>query len=201
MNEGATNNRVELVGCVAGRPSYSHTNRGREYYSFPLTVERLSGTEDTLNVVCDKRLLEQTPAESMSALRVSGEIRTHNNKTGVGSRLIVFVYATELESTDEPHRNEAAVRGTICKKPNYRITPLGREISDMHLAVNRPSGQSDYIPCICWGKNAAVASLLCVGDSVEITGRLQSRSYIKNVEGSEQRRTAYELSISTLAEL
>lgn len=201
MNEGTPNNRVELVGSLAGRPAYSHTNRGRDYFNLPLTVKRLSGTEDELNIVCDKRLLQETRADIMDAVRFSGEIRTYNNKTGIGSRLIVFVYAEEMELTNQPHRNDAFIRGTVCKRPNYRITPLGREICDLHVAVNRPTGQSDYIPCICWGKNASAAAMLEVGDMVAITGRLQSRGYIKVTEGREERRTAYELSVSTLDEL
>lgn len=201
MNENSCVNTARLIGCMTGRPVFAYTSRGISCYTFPLTVTRLSGTEDTVNVICDEALLGAVAVTEQQRLAVTGELRTHNNRTGVGSRLKVYVYAEAIETTDGQAENSIRLRGAICKKPVYRITPLGREICDLHAAVNRASGQSDYIPCICWGRNALNASVMEVGTTVELTGRLQSREYIKQTEAGEEKRIAYELSVATIEEV
>lgn len=201
MNETVCNNRAVLIGCMTGRPVFSHEGRGIRYMTFPLTVSRLSGVEDTVNVVCREELLTSTQVTEQQCIEVAGELRTHNNRSGVGSRLLVYIYALSIMTTDAPPENQIFLRGTVCKRPVYRITPLGREICDLHAAVNRPGGQSDYIPCICWGKNALASSVFEVGTGVELTGRIQSRQYTKQTETGEEKRTAFELSVTTIDEL
>ena len=95
--------------------------------------------------------------------------------------------------------NQILLDGYICKDPIYRKTPLGREIADLLVAVNRSYGKSDYIPCICWGRNARFAARFEVGVHVQIWGRIQSREYVKRLNEDEvEKRTAYEVSVSKI---
>lgn len=187
-------NSVILCGTVSGRPAYSHTVKGRKYYSFPLTVERLSGTEDRINISCREELLEQTTVSEDGMLRVCGELRSYNNRSGVGNKLQIFVFAHELTFCSDDPENIVFLSGALCNEPKLRVTPLGREICDVLVAVNRPLGRSDYLPCICWGQNAHETAQLRVGQNVEINGRIQSRDYIKIIDGIQFVKTAFEVS-------
>lgn len=187
------NNAVELVGTVAAEPAFSHKSREREFYTLPFVVCRLSGAEDRVNLTVDRRMAENCRAGER--LRVSGELRSFNNRSGMGSRLVISVFARELEPTDEEDMNRVELAGTICKKPTYRRTPMGREICDLMLAVNRRYGRSDYLPCIAWGADAAEACAWEVGRRIALTGRLQSRRYIKLEAGESIEKTAFEVSV------
>ncbi len=189
-----TNNSVELCGTLAARPVFSHSGRNEDYYIFPLDVERLSGTVDTINVIARKRLLEQTGIPGGGKILVTGELRSFNNKNGEGSRLVITVFAREIAFTDGEDRNEVRLVGTLCKPPNFRKTPMGREICDIMLAVNRRYRRSDYLPCIAWGQLAQLVSELYVGDVISLRGRIQSRKYIKTVGGEVVEKTAFEVS-------
>ena len=152
------NNRVRLCGTMAGAPRWSHSAGGQEFYSFPLEVQRLSGSSDVLNVVVRREQLETAEAQERGRLLVTGEIRSFNNRRGEGAKLVLTVLARELSLTDEPDDNRVSLRGTLCKAPNPRVTPLGRDICDLLLAVNRRGTRSDYLPCICWGSRAREAA-------------------------------------------
>ena len=100
------------------------------------------------------------------------------------------------------HSNRVYLNGFICKQPTYRETPLGREISDVLIAVNRQYGKSDYIPCVAWGRGARFASSLKVGTAITIVGRFQSRQYTKQLEdGTTEVRNAYEVSTMSIREV
>lgn len=176
----------------------SHENHGITYYQFPLRVRRLSGAEDVLNIVISQPLLEQEILQPGDGLAVEGEVRSYNNRSGMGSKLIITVYAKSIAPAEGPHKNDLMLAGVLCKPPVLRRTPLGREICDMMLAVNRRYGRADYLPCIAWGGLAAWCSQLGVGDGLKLNGRLQSREYIKESEGQSVRRTAYEVSVMSL---
>lgn len=191
--QSATNNAV-LCGNLGGRPEYSHSCHGRDYYSFPLIVPRLSGTEDVINVIAEKAVMDSVEIRECGSVRISGELRSYNNKGTEGNRLKIFLNAFSIELCDAPSENEVILCGTLCKEPRYRTTPLGREICDMLVAVNRSFGHSDYLPCICWGQLAHDAASLAVGDSIELHGRIQSRGYIKNLDGARIAKIAYEVS-------
>lgn len=194
-------NSVVICGILLGRPEFSHAGRTEEYYTFPLGIERLSGAMDIINVIVRRELLEEIQPENSSRLRVSGELRSFNNKSGQGSKLVITVFARELEFTDDEDQNAVELVGTLCKASNFRKTPMGREICDMMLAVNRKYNRSDYLPCIAWGQLAETAALWDAGTRVRLRGRIQSRKYIKNEDGIPVERTAFEVSATQIEEL
>jgi len=166
-----------------------------------VTVCRLSGAEDTLHVMASREQLSALPPLwEGSPLTVRGEVRTFNNRSGVGSRLVVSVFARELFQEEGEDENHLELSGTICKPPILRTTPLGRTICDMILAVNRRYGRADYLPCIAWGSLAYRCGAMEVGERLSLEGRLQSRIYTKEIDGQVQERTAFEVSIMSLAE-
>ena len=188
------NNSAELCGMVDAPGVFSHRSRGVDYYSFPLLTRRLSGAEDLLNVTLPGPMLPQLPPAGWR-LSLRGEVRSFNNRSGEGSRLLLYVYAQELLPPEEEDRNTAELAGTLCREPSWRRTPMGREICDLMLAVNRRYGRSDYLPCIAWGAAAREAALWDVGDSLRLNGRIQSRRYSKTVDGETLEKTAYEVSV------
>ena len=194
MELNQENNQVRLCGTMAGAPRWSHRAGGQDFWCFPLEVERLSGSRDTLNIVLRPALLAAAEAEEQPRLLVSGELRSFNNRRGEGAKLVLTVLARELMLTDEPDDNFVSLTGTLCKAPNARVTPLGRDICDLLVAVNRRGGRSDYLPCICWGSRAREASRWTVGTVVRLEGRFQSREYLKPGENGFIQRTAYEVS-------
>ena len=198
MQTGWNENRALLRGTAAAEPVLSHETHGVVYETFPLAVRRLSGSEDRVNVLVPRVLLEQRPVTEGMELEVEGEVRSFNNKRGKGSRLVITLYATELRPAAGEHENQLLLAGVLCKPPILRRTPLGREICDMMLAVNRKYGRADYLPCIAWGGLAAWCSQLEVGDGLKLNGRLQSREYTKEENGQTSRRTAFEVSIMSL---
>ncbi len=193
------NNRIFLRGRLAAPPALSHINHGVEYLLLPLSVCRLSGAEDTLHVVASREQLSALPSlEAGAPLSVWGEVRTFNNRSGVGSKLVVSVFAKTLSQEEGEDENRLELSGTICKPPILRTTPLGRTICDMILAANRRYGRADYLPCIAWGSLAYRCGAMEVGDRLALEGRLQSRVYTKEVDGRTQERTAFEVSIMSL---
>ena len=194
-------NHAVLRGALGELPAFSHENHQKRFYRFPLEVERLSGAVDVLPVLVSEQVLDEMDLSGGSMLEVEGQIRSFNNRAATGRRLVVSVYAQRLASCEgEPH-NEVRLTGAICKEPVHRRTPLGREICDVMLAVNRSYHRADYIPCIFWGRTAELAASCAVGDLLELTGRLQSREYVKILDEGSQRRVAYEVSAMTAARI
>ena len=200
MDTISENNNVMLCGNIAGKPEYSHSARGQEFYVFPLEIRRLSGNYDTINIVIRREHLIRTELGNGEMLRVSGQLRTFNNRNGEGAKLVITVFAKELEFVDECFGNQVSLNGTLCKKPILRCTPMGRDICDLMLAVNRHYGRSDYLPCICWGSLARSAADWDVGTKLHIEGRIQSRKYIKLIDGQAIEKTAFEVSVTEARE-
>ena len=201
MDDFFCSNLVSLTGLPCAIPAFSHESRRELFYTFPLRIERLSGYSDQVNIILRQEMLPLLPEGSERFLRIRGELRSFNNRSGSGSRLVITVFAREIEETEDGWENCVELAGTVCKTPTLRQTPMGREICDILLAVNRRYGRSDYLPCIAWGQNAHLASRLQVGDRIALMGRLQSREYIKNLGGEALRRTAFEVSIGELQPL
>lgn len=194
MDHTVQDNAVFLCGSPAGEPVYSHAARSLAFYTFPLLVRRLSGAEDRINVTLRAEQLDLV--RGAERLCVAGEVRTFNSRRAEWPRLIVTVFARSLCPTDAEDDNRVFLRGTLCKQPKLRTTPMGREICDLILAVNRHYGRSDYLPCICWGLTARQAARWEVGTRLALDGRLQSRCYRKLTDTGYEERTAYEISAS-----
>lgn len=190
-------NKISLQGQVAGEPVLTHHNHGIDYYTIPFRVPRLSGAEDMLNLVAgqpDLCLWRQG-----NWLWVEGEVRSYNNRTGVGPRLVITVLVrSAVLSEPSEGENRLILSGVLCKTPVRRRTPLGREICDLLLAVNRAYGRADYLPCISWGSLAVLCGSMDVGTCLRLEGRLQSRRYRKVTPEGEETRTAYEVSVMNL---
>ena len=191
-------NHIRLCGTMDTAPVFSHENHGRRFYSFFLSVERLSGTLDRLRVLVDLELLNEADCAWGERVAVTGQVRSFNQITETGRHLVISVYAETLELTDEAPDDQVTLTGTLCRDPVYRRTPLGREICDGMLAVNRTYRRTEYLPCIFWGRTARQIAGLTTGARITLTGRLQSREYTKVLpDGETETRTAYEISAVT----
>ena len=197
----ATDNEARIVGFVDSYLTYSHEVHTERFYRFSVRAQRLSSNEDVIVVTVSDRMLTQIKIEPGKKLMIAGQFRSYNNYTDNGIKLILTLFAKELEEADEDEEldNEVYLNGFICKPVVYRVTPFGREIADILLAVNRAYNKSDYIPCIAWGRNARFAKNLVIGQNVRLWGRLQSREYQKKLSEDETvTKTAYEVSVSKL---
>lgn len=201
MQNVTQNNDVQIAGRVNSELAFSHEVYGEGFYSFQLKVPRFSESCDYINVMVSERLIHHLSLNVGDILQISGQFRSYNKCEEKSSRLLLSVFARDLEKLEgeEPIQNSIALEGFICKPPVYRETPFGREISDILIAVNRQYNKSDYIPCIAWGRNARYAATLGVGEHVRLQGRIQSREYQKRTgEDTFVTRTAFEVSISKL---
>ncbi len=197
MDEFRGENKILLRGQAAAPPVLSHRNHGVDYYVSPLRVPRLSGVDDVLN------LITADPDPALWAqgrwIEAEGEVRSYNNRSGQGSKLVITVLVRSARPAPvEEGENRLTLAGALCRKPVARRTPLGREICDLLLAVNRPYGRADYLPCIAWGSLAVHCGGLDVGDKLRLEGRLQSRQYHKLIDGEQVERTAFEISVMNL---
>ena len=193
-------NRVTLRGRVETCPVLSHSSHGVTYFCFSLAVKRLSGVEDVIPILVSETILFGHPCQKGQPLTVEGSLRSFNNRSGIGSRLVITVQAKELSEGYEPDDNQVRLSGVLCKLPVYRKTPLGREICDLILAVNRSYGRADYLPCIAWSAEARRCASCGIGDRLILEGRIQSRGYIKNMDGLQVQKTAFEVSVSQVLE-
>lgn len=200
------NNQVAMIGTICSEFKFSYEIFGEGFYMTEIEVKRLSDSTDIIPLMVSDRLIDVTEDYTGSVIKVMGQFRSYNRHEEKRNRLVLSVFAREIEFLDEEEpcvkTNQIFLDGYVCKPPVYRKTPLGREIADLLIAVNRPYGKSDYIPCICWGRNARFASGFEVGMHTQIWGRIQSREYIKKLSEEEQeRRVAYEVSVSKLEAL
>ena len=197
------NNQVSILGQIASPFTFSHQVFGEGFYLVDVLVKRLSESEDRIPVMVSERLLDVTQDYEGEYIEISGQFRSYNRHEEKKNRLVLSVFAREISFVEQEDNsvktNQIFLDGYICKPPVYRKTPLGREIADLLIAVNRPYGKSDYIPCICWGRNARYASAFQVGGHVLVWGRIQCREYVKKIgENETEKRTAYEVSVSKL---
>ena len=197
------NNQVSIVGEIISDFQYSHEVYGEGFYMVEVAVSRLSNFSDYIPLMISERLIDTSQSYIGQKVYVTGQFRYYNRHEELKNRLVLSVFVREIEfieeETEEMKSNQILLDGYICKDPIYRKTPLGREIADLLVAVNRSYGKSDYIPCICWGRNARFAARFEVGVHVQIWGRIQSREYVKRLNEDEvEKRTAYEVSVSKI---
>ena len=197
------NNQVTIIGEVASEFTFSHEVFGEGFYMVDVLVKRLSNSDDRIPLMISERLIDVHQNYIGEYIMATGQFRSYNQHEEKKNRLVLSVFVREVsfveEELDGAKTNTILLDGYICKRPIYRKTPLGREIADLLLAVNRPYGKSDYIPCICWGRNARFASGFEVGEHVQVLGRIQSREYVKKLTETEtEKRIAYEVSVSKL---
>lgn len=197
---------VTLVGKVAGEKEFSHEMYGEGFYNYKIEIPRLSDVSDQLPMTISERLLFDSKLNTGDTVKVEGQLRSYNKFTDGNNRLVLTVFARDLEvlpSEEEiKNPNQIYLEGYICKPPVYRETPFGREITDLLIAVNRPYNKSDYIPCIAWGRNARFSAKLQVGDHVRSWGRIQSRNYQKKLpDATVLNKVAYEVSISKMEKI
>ena len=197
------NNQVSIVGEIISDFQYSHEVYGEGFYMVEVAVSRLSNFSDYIPLMISERLIDTSQSYIGQKVYVTGQFRSYNRHEELKNRLVLSVFVREIEfieeETEEMKSNQILLDGYICKDPIYRKTPLGREIADILVAVNRSYGKSDYIPCICWGRNARFAARFEVGVHVQIWGRIQSREYVKRLNEDEvEKRTAYEVSVSKI---
>ena len=197
------NNQVSIVGEIISDFQYSHEVYGEGFYMVEVAVSRLSNFSDYIPLMISERLIDTSQSYIGQKVYVTGQFRSYNRHEELKNRLVLSVFVREIEfieeETEEMKSNQILLDGYICKDPIYRKTPLGREIADLLVAVNRSYGKSDYIPCICWGRNARFAARFEVGVHVQIWGRIQSREYVKRIsENQSEKRIAYEVSVSKL---
>lgn len=197
MESIPSRNQITLRGTLTELPTFSHENHGKSFCRFLLEVSRLSGAIDTLPVIAEASILNEMDLSGGSMIRVEGQVRSHNIRADGKRHLMVFVFASSVTAEEGECQNDVLLDALLCREPNYRRTPLGREICDVMLAVPRAFHRADYLPCILWGRVAAIASQCCVGDRLVIHGRLQSRIYTKLTEEGAEERTAYEISALT----
>lgn len=202
------NNKIELCGVIASTPELNHKNYGENFYGFRLSCSRKSTEKDMLPIIVSDRLVEIKDLQVGKKISVKGQVRTFNKHISDDKRkLLIMVFARDVREVEEESEsapefnNNVKLSGYICKPPVYRVTPKGREIADVLIAVNRMYGKADYIPCITWGRNARYTGNLDVGTRIDVEGRLQSREYTKKLDdGTEEIRTAYEISVSRIEE-
>ena len=197
------NNQVTIMGEIVSEFTYSHEVFGEGFYTVEVSVNRLSNMADIIPLMISERLIDVTQDYRGQIIEVIGQFRSYNRHEGNRNRLVLSIFVRELEFAEElkeqSKTNQIYLDGYICKPPVYRRTPLGLEIADLLIAVNRPYGKSDYIPCISWGRNARYAASFAVGSHIEVWGRVQSREYTKKISEEEtEKRVAYEVSISKI---
>lgn len=202
MNTEWAANQVLLTGTAVGEPGFSHQSHGEDFFLTEVESLRLSGTADRLNVLLTRGQLDACPIHRGDRLELQGEVRSYNNRSGVGHRLVITLLARTVTPAEcGRDENQVTLAGALCRPPVYRRTPLGREIADLMLAVNRRYGRADYIPCIAWGSVAQQCARLEVGARLRLKGRMQSRPYTKLTDAGAVEMTAYEVSIMTLEEV
>ena len=197
------NNRASIIGEIVSDFRFSHEVFGEGFYIIDVSVNRLSDMTDIIPLMVSERLVDVKQSYIGQLVEATGQFRSYNKHDGIRNKLVLSIFVRDWQLIEENQEsgktNQIFLDGFICKSPIYRKTPLGREISDLLIAVNRPYGKSDYIPCIAWGRNARFASSFEVGKRIQVWGRVQSRDYVKKInETDTEKHTAYEVSVSKL---
>lgn len=188
-------NDAYVYGEVVTQPTLDHIKNSVDIYCFIIKVMRLSGAYDTLPVQLPGQLLVRHKIMQGAMIGVVGQFRSYSYRDCERRHLRLYIFALEIGESLPTVTNYIAISGTLCKPPVYRVTPYGREVTDLLIAVNRPNERLDYLPVIVWNGNARFTSALAPGTHLVLIGRMQSREYNKVLpDGNAQRGTAYEVS-------
>lgn len=201
MSRLIENNKVRIVGEIVGQFEYSHEVFGENFYTGQLKIERTSGVSDLIPITVSDRMVDVSADWNGIFVEVEGQLRSYNKNEEGKKRLMLSVFVRDFKQLENVSYNDNDIEldGYICKETIYRKTPLGREVADLLIAVNRPYRKTDYVPCIAWGRNAVYSTELEVGTRIKLYGRIQSREYTKRISDTEtETRRAYEVSISKL---
>ncbi|MBQ7573093.1 MAG: single-stranded DNA-binding protein [Clostridia bacterium] len=200
--DNLSNNQAVVIGTIESEFVFNHEIYAEKFYTFTVSIPRLSGTSDSIRIMISERLIMDGDYTEGDLVEITGQFRSYNSYDNGENRLLLTVFAKDIAHIDDTtgkNPNSLYLDGFICKTPIYRTTPFGREITDILIAVNRSYNKSDYIPIIAWGRNARFAKNLHVGDNVRIWGRIQSRNYQKRISEDETiTKTAYEVSINRM---
>ena len=136
---------------------------------------------------------------------IKGQLRSKDTIENDKLKVDLYVYVKEIQnntlsfdSTTTNSNNLVNIDGYICKRPNLRTTPSGKQITDLLIACNYGKDKTAYIPAIAWGKYARYASRLKIGDYTHVQGKFQSRKYTKIIDNIPYDKVAYELSIDKI---
>ena len=169
-----------------------------------MKCNRFSKGEDTLKVYFQRDMSGLHLLKKGVKLKLTGEICVHsmNDENTRKNHTITFVICESFTlctgmDRNEPDVDEVRLEGIICKKPTFRITAANLALATIILRVSCMENIS-YVPCIFWQKNANQIADIPAGTTIEITGRLQSRNYIKRVDKKELTKTTYEVSVSKI---
>lgn len=193
---------MKLSGIILSEPVFSHSTRSTLYSTFKLSVKRLSGVEDLLDVIIPSAVFDDSGVRTGDFVTIEGQLRSYNNKNAETNKLKINAWAQSLVPCNGTYDNQVELVGSVCKQPVYRQTPYGREISDLMLSIPRQAYHNstirrfDYLPCITWGSVARMCADLLPRTMLHLNGRFQSRQYIKMIDGIAYERTAYEISVS-----
>ena len=188
------NNNAVIAGTIMKELEFYYEAYGEKFYSTEIGVCRTSGYMDIIPLTIPEVLIAGE-IRTGDKVKVSGMFRSYNTRSNGKSRVLLRVFVDEINEYDGDY-NDIVLDGYLCKLPNYRETPRGRNITDVLLATNRSCGKSDYLPCILWGRNALRASEFQVGTRIAVSGRIQSRVYQKKISETEsEERVAYEISV------
>lgn len=192
------NNQVKLIGVITSEFTYDHSVKGEDFYKFFLSSVRKSGKVDELPVIISSKIFDVTRDMSGYVVEITGSFRSYDLRENGKHRVSLYVFTDSIRFTNDNDYNEIAIEGFICTAPVLRKTPLGRQLTDVCIAVNRKFNKSDYIPVIFWSRNAMEVSNQPVGTQLKIKGRLQSRVYTKYIDDMPEERIAYEVSASNV---
>ena len=193
-------NKAYIKGVIEDELEFSHKAHGEKFYKTRVEVKRDSGVADYIPVLISEREIDLKKLSKGIFVEIAGQFRSYFHEERAKNKLELFLFVKSIkiiDNGDYSFKNLIFLDGYISSKPNFRITPIGKEITCLFIAENGKYHNANYIPAIAWGKRAYYTRQLKVGDRIQIEGRIQSKIYTtKNFDGEE--RESYEISIFSL---
>ena len=127
-----TANRIDLRGDLVALPVLSHENHGQRFYRFFLDVARLSGTADRLPIIAAQSVLEEMDLSAGSRITVTGQVRSYHVRTEARRKLLLFVYAQSLQTSDAAPAHPPGTTDLRCHPGRSPPLPAGG-LSALHF--------------------------------------------------------------------